>query len=131
MISDSPGVLPIHRAGDIQSVTHGAETCQRQRYPFSDEITGSVDNMRAENVIYPDLSKTFDSISHSILMAKLGWVSEKLAGALCLVVVTEEPKSNLQPDTSNILQTSAQRVLLFDVLISYLRSGKQHTPISL
>jgi len=75
MISDCPGVLPIHRAGDIHSLSVMEQrhpSCRRQRYPSSDEVTGSTENRRAEDVIYPGLSKTFDSISHSIFVAKLG-----------------------------------------------------------
>lgn len=55
--SDSPGVLPIHRAGDIHS--HQSWSMAEAKIPFSDEDTGPVDNTRAEDVIYSKFRKIF------------------------------------------------------------------------
>ena len=45
-------------------------SCLTNLIPFYDLVTHPVDEEKAVEVVYPDFSKTFDTVSHSILLEK-------------------------------------------------------------
>ena len=58
----------------IRSSQHGfakGKSCLTNLITFYDEMTGLVDERRAVDIVYPDFSKGFDTVSHKILIDKL------------------------------------------------------------
>ena len=79
--------------------------------PFYNEMTGSVDEGKAVDVIYLDFSEAFDIVSHNILVKKLlkygldkqtvRWIENWLNGCAQSVIISGT-KSRWRPVTRGI-----------------------------
>ncbi|PKU48584.1 rna-directed dna polymerase from mobile element jockey- hypothetical protein [Limosa lapponica baueri] len=119
----------------IRSSQHGftkGKSCQTNLIAFYDGTTGWMDEKRMVDVVYLDFSKAFDTVSHSILIAKLrkygldewtvGWIENWLKDRAQRVVIrgTESSwKFNKDRELLDRVQQRATKMIKGLELLSY------------